>query len=150
MEIRFTRLAGDRCEITVSGRRGADVRMPDALVMQGIPHDLVHAAVERELGLQDGFWDAVAKGATFDGFEFTEPRRHRKAGMKVLRRDGDRVMAAEHKVIWAYRAWRGLPRTGTGPSPLTDAETTRACRAIDEAAEQWAKTPEGHDLVWRW
>lgn len=150
MEIRFSRLPGGRCEITVTGRRGPDVRLPAAPVGDGPPHDLVHAAVERGLGLDDGFWGAVAEGATFDGFEFVEPRRHRKSGMKVLRRGGDRVMAAELKVNWVYRAWRGLPRTGTGPSPLTDDEVALACRAVDEAAERWAGTPEGGVLIWRW
>lgn len=34
-----------------------------------MPHDLVHAAVESALVITDGFWGAMARGATFDGFE---------------------------------------------------------------------------------
>jgi hypothetical protein len=152
MEILFRKLPGDRHEIEVRRRRGPDVRPPAQPTGPTIPHDLVHAAVERALGLADGFWDAVAAGATFEGFVFLRPTRHRRSGLKVLRRKGDAVMRAELAVGWAYRVWSGLPvdSRGTGRSPLDDRQVARACTALDEAAAQWAAVPEGEALAWRW
>ena len=150
MRIRFVRLDVDLCEIVVTGRKGHDVRLPAAPVRGGLPHDLVHAAVEESLRITDGFWGAVAAGATYDGFEPLEPRRHRGSGAKVLRRRGDRVMAGELKVNYAYRLWRGLPRTGTGPSPLSPEEILTTNAAIDAVETRWRNTPKGSALEWTW
>ncbi|GAA2727176.1 hypothetical protein [Actinocorallia aurantiaca] len=170
MEIRFTRLPGSRCEISVTGRKGPDFRLP-AVRVGRLPHDLVHAAVERSLGLEDGFWGSVARGAKLDEAGPAEPPREepspkehpdeglddraeeqkrRAAREALLRRGGDGVMDAEIKVNWAYRNWRGLPQPGRGPAPLGKDELARAREAIDEAAGLWASVPEGSALIWRW
>ncbi|GAA3226293.1 hypothetical protein GCM10020256_36600 [Streptomyces thermocoprophilus] len=112
MEISFRKLPDNQHEVLVRGRKGPDVRLPAQPVGPTMPHDLVHAVVETALGIDDGFWGAMARGATFQGFEFLTPTRHRRSGLKVLRRGGDAVMAAEMSVNWAYRVWRGLPTEG--------------------------------------
>ncbi|MGW6549860.1 hypothetical protein ACWGBV_06350, partial [Streptomyces sp. NPDC055051] len=139
-------------EILVRARRGPDVRLPAQPVGPTMPHDLVHAVVETALGIADGFWGATARGATFEGFELVTPGRHRRSGMKVLRRGGDAVMAAELSVNWAYRAWRGLSTEGRGVGrPLLDeAALARTGPCLDAAAARWAAVPEGGGLVWRW
>ena len=127
--------------------------MPPAAHGPHPPHDLVHAAVEQALGIADGFWGAMAQGGTFKGFDPVEPSRHRRSGLKVLRRRGDAVMAAELKVGWAYRVWSGQPLEGraVGPHrPLDEAELARAVPAIDAAAQRWRALPEGGELVWAW
>ncbi|MYV66009.1 hypothetical protein GT043_08705, partial [Streptomyces sp. SID2131] len=120
MEMSFRKLPDNQHEILVRARKGPDVGLPAQPVGPAMPHDLVHAVVETALGIEDGFWGATARGATFQGFEPVTPGRHRRCGLKVLRRDGDAVMAAELSVNWAYRAWRGLPTDGrgVGPAPL--------------------------------
>ncbi|MEO3784837.1 hypothetical protein ABGB12_15975 [Actinocorallia sp. B10E7] len=173
MEIRFTRLPEDRCEISVTGRKGPDFRLPAVRVGHLLPHDLVHAAVERSLGLEDGFWGSIARGAKLEAAEPVEPpqeepppedlpqeglddraateqKRRAAAREALLRRGGNGVMDAEIKVNWAYRDWRGLPQPSPGPGPLDEDERARAREAIGEAAELWAGIPEGGDLVWRW
>ncbi|MFJ3499263.1 hypothetical protein [Streptomyces sp. NPDC090135] len=152
MEITFRKLPDDRHEIVVRDREGPDVRLPPRPTGQTLPHDLVHAVVETALGIDDGFWGATARGATFEGFERVEPGRHRRSGLKVLRRGGDAVMAAELSVNWAYRAWRGLPTEGRGVGrPLLSPERLALTTApLDAAAARWHDVPEGGALVWRW
>ncbi|MEV6397018.1 hypothetical protein AB0M39_19895 [Streptomyces sp. NPDC051907] len=152
MEIDFRKLPDNQHEILVRDRRGPDVRLPAQPTGPTMPHDLVHAAVEGELALADGFWGAVAQGATFQGFELVAPGRHRRSGLKVLRRKGDAVMAAEMAVNWAYRVWSGLPTEGrgVGRSPLDDSELARTGAALDAVAARWAAVPEGEALTWSW
>ncbi|AIR96244.1 hypothetical protein [Streptomyces glaucescens] len=78
----------------------------------------------------------MARGATFQGFELVTPGRHRRSGLKVLRRGGDAVMAAELSVNWAYRVWRGLSTDGrgVGPAPLDAGSLARTGPRLDAAA----------------
>ncbi|WP_405792284.1 hypothetical protein OG753_38880 [Streptomyces sp. NBC_00029] len=152
MEMIFRKLPDDRHELEVRGRRGPDVRLAAQPTGPSMPHDLVHAAVESALGINDGFWGATAQGATFEGFEPVAPTRHRRSGLKVLRREGDAVMRAELAVNWAYRVWSGQ-RTegrGLGRSPLDERQIALASAALDRAAERWSEVAEGESLVWQW
>ncbi|MFF9978433.1 hypothetical protein [Streptomyces erythrochromogenes] len=94
----------------------------------------------------------MARGATFEGFETTVPTRHRRSGMKVLRRGGDAVLRAELSVNWAYRVWSGLSTEsrGVGRSPLDERQVALACAALDGAAARWADVAVGGTLTWRW
>ncbi|MFF3677804.1 hypothetical protein ACFYYS_27990 [Streptomyces sp. NPDC002120] len=80
------------------------------------------------------------------------PTRHRRSGLKVLRRKGDAVLRAELCVNWAYRVWSGLSTDGRGPgrSPLDDRQTALASAALDGAARRWSEVEEGEALTWRW
>lgn len=152
MEMSFRKLPDNQHEILVRARKGPDIRLPAQPVGPSMPHDLVHAVVETALGIDDGFWGAMARGATFQGFVLVSPGRHRRSGMKVLRRGGDAVMAAELSVNWAYRVWRGLPTAGrgVGPAPLDAEALARTGPRLDAAAARWAAVPEGGELLWRW
>lgn len=152
MEIAFRKLPDNQHDIIVRDRKGPDVRLPAQPTGPTVPHDLVHAAVETALGLEDGFWGAMARGATFQGFELVEPGRHRRSGLKVLRRGGDAVLAAELAVNWAYRVWRGLPTEGRGVGrpPLSQEALDRTTAPLDRAAARWSALAEGDVLVWRW
>lgn len=152
MEMSFRKLPDNQHEILVRARKGPDVRLPAQPVGPTMPHDLVHAVVETALGIDDGFWGAMARGATFQGFELVTPGRHRRSGMKVLRRGGDAVMAAELCVNWAYRVWRGLPTQGrgVGPAPIDADAPARTGPRLDAAAARWAAVPVGGELLWRW
>ncbi|MGA5407492.1 hypothetical protein ACPCSC_09555 [Streptomyces lavendulocolor] len=152
MEMHFRKLPDDHHEILVRRHKGPDVRLPAQPTGPTMPHDLVHAVVETALAIDDGFWGSMARGATFQGFALVEPGRHRRSGLKVLRRGGDAVMAAELSVNWAYRVWRGLPTEGRGVGrpPLTDGELARTTGPLDAAAARWSAVPEGGTLLWRW
>ncbi|MFD5323513.1 hypothetical protein [Streptomyces sp. NPDC127092] len=152
MEMVFRKLPGNQHEILVRARKGPDVRLPAQPDGPSMPHDLVHAVVETALGIEDGFWGATARGATFQGFELVTPGRHRRSGLKVLRRGGDAVMAAELSVNWAYRVWRSLSTEGrgVGPAPLDAEALARTGPRLDAAAARWAAVPEGGELLWRW
>ncbi|MFG2755311.1 hypothetical protein [Streptomyces wuyuanensis] len=152
MDIVFRKLPDNRHDILVRDRRGPDVRLPAQPTGPTMPHDLVHAAVEGALGITDGFWGAMAEGATFQGFEPLTPGRHRRSGLKVLRRKGDRVMAAELAVNWAYRVWTGLPTEGRGigRAPLDADALARTGPALDEASARWTAVAEGDGLVRHW
>ncbi|UYQ61799.1 hypothetical protein [Streptomyces peucetius] len=152
MEMSFRKLPDNQHEILVRARKGPDIRLPAQPVGPSMPHDLVHAVVETALGIDDGFWGAMARGATFQGFVLISPGRHRRSGMKVLRRGGDAVMAAELSVNWAHRVWRGLPAEGrgVGPAPLDAEALARTGPRLDTAAARWAAVPEGGELLWRW
>ncbi|MDT3724851.1 hypothetical protein ROS62_08090 [Streptomyces sp. DSM 41972] len=74
MEMSFRRLPDNQHEILVRRDKGPDVRLPAQPAGPSMPHDLVHAVVETALGIDDGFWGATARGATFQGFELVPPR----------------------------------------------------------------------------
>lgn len=152
MEMIFRKLPDNRHDLEVRGRRGPDVRLAGQSTGPAMPHDLVHAAVEHALAVTDGFWGATAQGAAFEGFEPVEPTRHRRSGLKVLRRKGDAVMRAELSVNWAYRVWSGQSTEGrgVGRSPLDDRQIALATAALDQAALSWSQVAEGESLTWRW
>lgn len=152
MQIHFTKLPGNRHEITVVGRRGPDVKLPARETGPSIPHDLAHAAVEQALGLADGFWAAIDKGATFEGFQPLHRGRHKRSGLKPLRRYGDAALPAEFAVSWAHRVWSGQRTAGRGlgDCPLSDDELARALVALDAARDRWNALREGETLVWTW
>lgn len=152
MEIIFRKLPDNRHDLEVRDRRGPDVRLMSQATGPSMPHDFVHAAVESALAITDGFWGAMARGATFEGFEPTTPTRHRRSGLKVLRRGGEAVLRAELCVNWAYRVWSGLSTEGKGAgrSPLDGRQVALACAALDRTAERWAGLGEGRTLTWRW
>lgn len=152
VELRFTKLAGGRFDLVVRDRKGPDVALRAHASGPALPHDLVHAAVERALQMRGGFCAALAAGDTFEGFEPLEKSRHRRSGLKVLKRRGDDVLAAELVVGWAYRVWAGLPLTGRGVTgaALQEPNLSVAVAAIDEMAGRWAALAEGDTLVVDW
>ncbi len=150
MRIDFIKLPGDRHAIEVRERKGPDLRRPPRETGPTLPHDLAHAAVEQALGLADGFWAAVERGAMFEDFEPLERGRHRRAGVKHYQRLAESVLPAELAVSWAHRVWSGQ-RTegrGLGTSPLSERELRLAIAALDDAYKRWAAVPEHEALRW--
>gem|GEM_PF-3562038 len=152
MEITFIKLPGNRHAIEVRGRTGPDIRRPPRETGPTIPHDLAHAAVEEALNLDGGFWESIRLGATYGDFEPLERRRHRRSGLKVLRKMAPRVMEAEMAVSWAHRVWSGQRTAGPGlgHAPICEADVIRACAALDRARALWDAIPEGKALTWQW
>ena len=135
-----------------------------------IPHDLVHYAVEAELGLDHGVFGRAAKG----GGTFTpEPRggarelarRRRKQHRREERLAGadgatskDMVtserLAALVDLAWRRRHGQRPEASRLSPTgPLTPGDEARieACVAqLDALASQWRALPVGGELVLPW
>ncbi len=99
-----------------------------------IPHDLGHMATEAHLGITDGFWGLLARGATFD--HGTRQRRT-KPGRQLIRENREALNAAEaigneHHFAWA----RGEP--------------TPVAPTFDRLAQLWDAIPDGGTLAIHW
>jgi len=152
MEILFVKLPGNRYEVVVRGRRGPDLRLPAREIGPTIPHDLAHAAIERALGIDDGFWSAIERGVTFAGFE-PVTRPHEPVGnVTGLRRYGAACTWAALAVSWAHRAWSGQRTIDCGSyrPPLDERQLARAYSALDAARACWAALKDGETLCWIW
>jgi hypothetical protein len=119
-------------EATIGKRRRVRSIMGGARSDQ-LPHDLLQYVVEAETRYEHGFWDLVAKGATFRSTD----RRRTKPGRALIARHRAEIKAAEGLPNAHLAAWRAGKRT-----PVTN--------ALDAAARQWAALAVGDRLVFRW
>ena len=90
-------------------RTGGKVRGGYMPIGRGvIPHDLVHFATEAHLGIEDGFWGMLARGATFK----------RGTDQRVTR--PGRTLIAEHRAgLNAAKSWATpITRCGWRGNPL--------------------------------
>src|SRR5690606_8448874 len=119
---------------------GPDLCVPARDTGPSLPADLAHAAVERALGLDDGFWSSVERGATFAGFEPLARRGYRRAALETLSRYGAAAVWAELAAAWAQRAWSGERPQPRDPAarPLDDRQLARAYSALHAARVRWA------------
>src|SRR5881396_2099309 len=62
MRIRFVRTAGAPDHVYVRRTDGTETSWSFPTYGDAVPHDLVHAVVEEELGIGDGFWGRVDRG----------------------------------------------------------------------------------------
>jgi hypothetical protein len=144
------------------GSCAARIDRPDKVVVELIsgkgkwrtPHDLAHAATERELGLTDGVFGSIASGAVFKGMRLVSGRpRHDAAARsaRVLHANARAISLAEmltgvvHRAVehgvatasleWARRSWGILE---TRPFPWTAADLRRATDLLRELSRRWA------------
>lgn len=93
-----------------------------------LPHDLAQLVVERELGLDHGFWGCVAAGATFRTL-VRGGRKRTRPGVEIIRAHVEEIDAAEHLFHGHVGRWlRG--------------EDTPARAALDEALAAWQSIDE--------
>src|SRR3954468_155495 len=108
-----------------------------------LPHDLVHALVEQELGVADGIWGCVADGVVWRSMRHVSGRQpphaaERSARLKKERRA--RVLAAEGLADLVRRLLRGEPLVPGGvagagyPGPGLD----RAAAVLASSEVRWA------------
>jgi hypothetical protein len=98
-----------------------------------LPHDLAQFVVEATLGLQEGFWNLVANGATFKSIG----RRRTKPGRQLIAAHRAGLNAAEWAVHGHVEAWRDGRPTPAGP-------------ALDAMLARWRSLPAGEELVVEW
>jgi hypothetical protein len=98
-----------------------------------LPHDLATFVVEAALGLDQGFWNLVANGATFSSIE----RRRTRQGRQLIRDHLEAIDAAEGVVNAEVHAWRrGEPST--------------AGAELDAMLARWRALPPGEFLTLEW
>jgi hypothetical protein len=81
-----------------------------------LPHDLAQLVVEAGLGLEHGFWNLVANGATFRSLG----RRPTRPGRQLIAAYRAELNEAENVVNAQVQAWRDGRPTPVGPE-LDDA-----------------------------
>ncbi len=99
-----------------------------------IPHDLGHMATEGQLGIRDGFWGLLARGATFDHGTEQRPTR---PGRQLVRQHRAGLHVAEQLGNHHHSAW-------------VDGRATPIAPTLDRLAALWENTPEGGTLTIHW
>jgi hypothetical protein len=115
--------------------RGKRTRVPGSVMAAGhdLPHDLAQYVIEAATHYENGFWELVAKGATFKstGRKLTKPGRaviadHRGALI------GSEQLAGEYLQRW---------KSGES-SPVSD--------ALNAAFQQWQQLDSSERLAFTW
>jgi hypothetical protein len=150
----FERMADRRpVETVVERDDGVVYAMRAAGGGPDLPHDLVHALVELELGVIDGIWGAVADGVVWGRMRHVSGRRPPHAAERSARLQkerGDRIMAAEHLAFVVRCLSRGEPVSGDAVSRYPREALERAARALTAAEARWAALAPGERWVLSW
>ncbi|MGI8550064.1 MAG: hypothetical protein ACR2PL_04570 [Dehalococcoidia bacterium] len=170
MDITFLRVGEQHSAAMVLRDDGVTIRVPGFGPGDPLPHDLAHYVVEREFGLQQGFWASVAAGAVFPGMALLSGRRRPHAterAQAVIRENGPCITQAEVLVgefvemirqnrdqdsgaaLARLMAAQSTVRCGAIPMARTD--LVNLCARLLDAASKWqAAAADGHLTVhWR-
>lgn len=169
MEITFTKTGPRAYEAVVSRDDGVVLRVPSPDRPAGLPHDIAHYLVERELGLERGFWGCVAAGAVFDNIRVVSGRRRPHAA----ERSKEMIKAARTQLatseLYAL-VLLGVAREGKEADwpgvvarldevwrpfreprrPVSAEEAVRVCRVMRETEARWLALPVGQGLTVSW
>ncbi|WP_116453564.1 hypothetical protein [Blastococcus litoris] len=155
MRLTFTRMADRRpVESTVERDDGVVFAIRGAGGGADLPHDLVHALVEAELGISDGIWGCVADGVVWNSMRHVSGRQPPHAAERSARLKKERAAAiqrAEGVADLVSRLARGaevLP--GEAASGLPAARLEAAAGALRAAGARWAALRPGatETVVW--
>jgi hypothetical protein len=115
--------------------RGKRTRIPGTVMAEGksIPHDLAQYVIEAATDYRNGFWDLVAKGATFK----STGRRRTKPGRQVIAEHRTQLAGAEQLAGLHIALWQAQR-----PSPVTD--------ALNRTLAQWRELSTHQRLVFEW
>jgi hypothetical protein len=115
--------------------RNKRTRVPGTTMAAGksIPHDLAQYVIEASAGYHNGFWDLVARGATFK----STGRRRTKPGRAVIATHRAELTGAEQLAGLHLALWRARR-----PSAVTD--------NLDRALAQWNVLVPSQRLVFTW
>lgn len=156
MRLTFRRMADRRAvESLVERDDGVVFSIRGAGGGEALPHDLVHALVEADLGVRDGIWGCVADGAVWGSMQHVSGRRPPHAGERSDRLKRERAAAigrAEALADLVHRLADGaevLPgevqRSGVPADRLA-----AAAEALREAGRRWAAMRPGEVWVQDW
>ena len=100
----------------------------------GPPHDLMHYAVETELGIEAGFWGLTAAGADLDGLGEEQAAALNEA---------EAIVNAATSAV----AIPGFGRDAARPEGVDPARFDEACDAAAEWMDRWRELAPGETLV---
>jgi len=133
-----------------------------------LPHDIRHLVVERELGITDGIWGAIACGVVFTSMEHVSGRHPPHAWersrelLASFHQPGLRAEALANLVECVARLEHPsdlqiltLAATKLTVLPPTDAEVdpaeiAAAAQAMQVEAARWARLRVGEELSYDW
>ena len=120
-----------------------------------LPHDLVHALVETQLGIVDGIWGCVADGAVWGSMRHVSGRRppHAEERSDRLKKERaaaiDRAEAVADLVSRLARGAEVLPGQ-VASCGLTPAQVATAVAELRSAGRRWADLPVGATWTVEW
>jgi hypothetical protein len=120
-----------------------------------LPHDLVHALVETELGIEDGVWGCVADGAVWGSMRHVSGRRPPHAEERSARLKRDRTAAVQRAEAVADVVGRLARGAEVLAQQITASGVPRdrleaAARMLREATGRWAALTPGEVWVLDW
>ena len=121
----------------------------------GLPHDLVHALVEAELGVRDGIWGCVADGVVWTTMRHVSGRRPPHATERSDRLKRERAAAIGRAEALADLVHRLADGAEVLPGERADAgvpveRLTAAADALRAAGRRWAAMRPGEEWVQEW
>ncbi|MGY1735238.1 hypothetical protein [Geodermatophilus sp. SYSU D00684] len=152
----FSRLADRRpVETRVERDDGVVFALRGAGGGADLPHDLVHALVETELGMREGIWGCIADGVVWTTMRHVSGRQPPHAAERSARLKRERAAAvtrAEGVADLVSRSARGaavLP----GEAAALDLPPQRlaaAAAALADAGRRWRALPVGESWTLAW
>ncbi len=156
MRLTFGRMADRRpVETLIERDDGVVFTMRGAGGGIDLPHDLVHAAVERQMGVRDGIWGCVADGVVWRSMTHLSGRQPPHATERSDRLKRERsasVRSAEALADLVHRLASGaevlpgeIPATGLRPERLS-----AAAAELRDLQRRWAGLAVGEVWVVEW
>lgn len=166
MLIEFVRAPRGRSYATIHRRDGVVVNLTGFSVKHRIPHDLAHAASERELDLADGIFGSIAAGALFTSCQVLSGRQRPDASAR-----SERILRANARTIGFSEVLGGAIHDAvengqpaavgrrvradwgvitSDPCPYTDGQFAAAVSTLERLGRDWELTEIGRCLHFVW
>jgi hypothetical protein len=178
MRVTFPRLADhQRAYAVIERDDGVVYQLFGGTAGPGLPHDIRHLIVERELRISDGIWGAIAAGTVYGSMRHLGGRRPPHAAdrsVQLKRTQRSRVMRAEllanlveavavlddqspDQIMRLTRQkLSAVPIVEPGMDPCEVIAVPpppvllTAARALQVEAARWARLRVGEELVYEW
>jgi len=164
----FRKFAAATHRTTARRADAVEVSIPQVGRKFALPHDLAHFAIERALGIHDGFWGSLAAGALVGGARVTAGRQAPHAARlsdEILKRNRASLTEAEVAVGLIYQAsqhhapavrapavWREL--TASYPrgrfARITANDIALVIGLVAETTRRWQALPVGESMTLEW
>ena len=156
MRLTFERMADRRpVETLVERDDGVVYAMRGAGGGADLPHDLVHAIVERELRISDGVWGCVADGVVWGSMRHVSGRRPPHAEERSKRLKRERTAAVQRAEAMADLVHRLADGAEVLPSQLSTAglppdALAAAVEVLRATRRRWSGLEPGATWTLEW
>lgn len=148
MEVAFVRTGHRRDRFHVTRDDGSEASWSFPSYGDALPHDLVHFVCERELGVRDGLFGAIARGADL---ERLNAKANREGGKEKYAGFGAELDGVRWSEALATAPWSGTDdeivdslrescgRMGVELRALSREDLARTREAVAKMAARWRK-----------